>query len=88
MEIDGRVFMAAVEEDRPPSMMEDEIGDIRPKSSGERITVKPELDRQWRRVDRANRLEDCPEDPVLPSLRVAAFRKLRCSKLFDPAFHP
>jgi hypothetical protein len=83
-----RLGMAAVEEHRPPSMMEDEIGDIRPISSGERITVKPELDRQWRRVDRADRLEDRPEDPVLPSLRVAAFGKLRRSKLLDPAFHP
>ena len=35
VEIDGGVFMAAVEEQRPPPLMEDEIGDIRPEATGE-----------------------------------------------------
>ena len=88
MEIDSRVFMAAVEEQRPPPLMEDEIGDIRPEATGERITIKPELHRQRRRVDRADLREDHSQNPVLFPLGMAAFDKLRGGQLFDPAFHP
>ena len=88
VEIDGGVFMAAVEEQRPPTLMENEIGDIRPEATGERITVKPKLHRQRRRVDRADLREDRTEHPVLPPLGMAAFGKLRGGQFFDPAFHP
>ena len=76
MEVDRRILVTPVKEERPPAFLEHEASDVGPRSSIKRISIEAELDTERRHIRRGNMAEDLGENAVLPALGILPLGEL------------